>query len=96
MTQSNPTPTPTSDPEEKSGDQISLGLAFQSVMMSQGACSTLLQWMAHQIGHDTEAGAALRDAGITIGSEDITPAARKSEKSATTSTSASKSSSSST
>lgn len=51
-----------------SDEQISLATAFDSVMLSPGAASTLLQWMAHQIGHDTEAGAALRDAGILVGS----------------------------
>lgn len=62
------------DPSVEPRDTISLGLAFQSVMMTQGACSSLLQWMAQQIGQDTESGQALRDAGIAIGSGDITPA----------------------
>src|SRR4051812_34360196 len=51
-----------------SDEPISLASAFDSVMLSPGAASTLLQWMALQIGHDTEAGAALRDAGIVVSS----------------------------
>lgn len=66
-------------------DEISLGLAFQSVVVSQGAASTLLQWMAQQIGHDTEAGKALRDAGIAIGLGDITPARSSSSSSSSSS-----------
>lgn len=47
-------------------DDITLATAFAGVTLPRGAASTLLQWMGMQIGHDTEAGAALRDGGIAL------------------------------
>lgn len=54
-------------------EDVTLGAAFESVVLSRGAATTLLQWMAFQVGHDTEAGMALRDAGIAFGTNEAEP-----------------------
>jgi hypothetical protein len=65
-----------------SEDSISLADAMADVRMTHGAAGTLLQYLAQQIGTDTEAGAALRDAGAALTYTPITRATTKSSTSA--------------
>ena len=50
----------TSDPT------ITLAEAFEAVELPLGAAQSLLQWMGQQIGHDTEAGRILSQAGAEL------------------------------
>ena len=48
-------------------NDISLSSALGLVTLSPGAAANYLGWLALQVGHDTEAGAALRDAASEVG-----------------------------
>lgn len=68
-------------------DNITLATAFAGVTLPRGAASTLLQWMGMQIGHDTEAGAALRDGGIALMETESEPPVRSTSTSRSSSSS---------
>jgi citrate synthase len=63
---------------------ISLSEALDSVQMSEGAAGTFMQWLGQQLA-GTEAGNAIRDAGIALTNHE-TPAATKTASTTTAKT----------
>lgn len=45
---------------------ISLGEAFDSVELPLGSAQLVIQWIGQQIGHDTEAGRLISQAGAAL------------------------------
>lgn len=67
---------------------ITLAVAFMSVELTAAQASSVLQWMGQQLG-GTEAGAALRDGGIALGTPPEPSTARTSSSTSTSKTSSS-------